>query len=68
MIAKPYWLIVDYSTDGRTWKRLFNGPATGAEAGTFLSLAPTPHPFVQETWYKRTSSGWIKQGSTNNWS
>lgn len=65
--SAPYWLIVDISSDGRTWRRLYNAPATGAEAGTFLAYAPTPAPFIRETWYKRTASGWRKQGSSDNW-
>lgn len=63
----PYWLIVDLSQDGRTWKRIYNAPASGEQAGSFIALAPLPTPFIRETWYKRTPTGWKKQGSTDNW-
>lgn len=65
--AAKYWVIVDLSNDGRSWKRVYNAPATGDEAGTFVAIAPSPTPFIRETWYKRTAAGWKKQGASTNW-
>jgi hypothetical protein len=63
-----YWLTVHMSSDGRTWKRVYHAPAAGSEAGTFLELAPTPRPYIRETWYEKRDGQWRKQGSTTNWS
>lgn len=65
---REFWLRVRMSSDGKTWRTVYDGKASGAEAGEFLSLAPLPRPFIAEHWWEKRDGKWRKQGTSRNWS
>lgn len=65
---REFWLRVRMSSDGKTWRTVYDGKATGQEAGEFLSLAPLPRPFIAEHWWEKRGGKWRKQGTSRNWS